>query len=321
MSFSSELKAELTEVKMTERDERDAVLCALTHTSAYMKLGRGSLSVEYITELRQTAELTAKLAGELYPMLEVSSSLKEQEGLKSKSYIVEVGGGGCKALLVGFGCLPDGDDAQFEQGGIPPRFTENERLEKAFLRGAFLGAGSMSDPVKGYHLEIVCRHERFAQSLCAMLTGFGINARVSVRKGSFIVYMKDGESISDMLCLAGAVDKMLGFENIRVMRFMANDVNRRSNFDMANIEKTARANAQQLIDITLIANTRGLASLPLMLRQTAEARLNNPEATLCELASELDIGKSGVNHRLKKLSEEADGIRLHGAGAAGKKEQ
>lgn len=319
MSFSSELKIELTQVKTADRDERCALLCALTHTSAYMKLGRGGLSVEYITELRQTAELTSKLVAELYPRLEISSSMKEQEGLKSKNYVVEVRGEGCKKLLVDFGCLPE--DEEFEQGSIPFRFAESERLEKAFLRGAFLGAGSMSDPGKGYHLEIVCRHERFAQSICAMLTGFGINAKTSVRKNSFIVYMKDGESISDMLCLAGAVDKMLGFENIRVMRFMANDVNRRSNFDMANIEKTARASAQQLIDITLIADSRGLDSLPQALRQTAEARLNNPEATLGELAQELDIGKSGANHRLAKLAAIADDIRLHGSGRAIKEKE
>ena len=105
------------------------------------------------------------------------------------------------------------------------------------------------------------------------------------------------------------------FEQIRVLRFMANDINRRTNFEDANMQKAAMASAQQRMDIQLIIKEQGIESLGDKLRQTAEARINNPEATLTELAKELDITKSCLTYRLKKLSQMAEDIRLHGSGA------
>ena len=123
--------------------------------------------------------------------------------------------------------------------------------------------------------------------------------------------MKEGESISEFLTYIGAMEGMLAFENARVLRNVANDLNRRSNFEDANMQKAAQAAAQQLVDIELLSRETGLANLPSKLREAAEARLNNPEATLTELAELLDIGKSGMNHRLNKLSAMAEDIRLH----------
>lgn len=314
MSFSSELKHELVKARCTGADERNALLCAIAHTSASMKFGAGGLSVEFVTENQSAAELTAKLAGELYG-LSATLFARRQEGLKRNSYVVSASGAGCARLLSDYGCLPREGAEDYVPGAVPDAFLLGERITRCFLRGAFLGAGSLSDPRKGYHLEIVCRYERFAEILQGLLADFEINARVSARKQDYVVYLKDGESISDFLRLAGAVDAVLAFENVRVLRFMANDLNRRSNFESANMQKTARASAQQLIDIRLIMDAKGLETLPPQLRETAEARLNNEEASLAELARELDIGKSGLNHRLAKLSAIAEGIRLHGVKA------
>ena len=123
--------------------------------------------------------------------------------------------------------------------------------------------------------------------------------------------MKEGESISEFLTYIGAMEGMLAFENARVMRNVANDLNRRSNFEDANMQKAAQAAAQQLIDIELISREIGLSNLPQKLCEAAEVRLNNPEATLAELAELIGIGKSGMNHRLNKLSAMAEEIRLH----------
>jgi len=319
MSFSSSLKDELTRVRCTGADERNAMLCALAHTSASMKFGSSALSIEFVTENQATAELTSKLATELYGLGTVLLA-RLQEGLGKESYVVSASGENAVQLLADYGCIP-GEGKDYVPGEVPDRFLLGERMAKSFIRGAFLGSGSVSNPQKGYHLEIVCRYERFAAIMRDLIADFDINARVSERKQSSVVYIKDGEGIADFLRLVGAVDSVLAFENIRVLRYTANDLNRRSNFENANMEKTAQANAQQLIDIRLIMDHTGLASLPQPLRQTAEARLNNPEATLSELAAELDIGKSGVNHRLAKLSAIAEEIRLHGATAAGGKGQ
>lgn len=317
MSFSSALKDELTKLRCSGADERSAMLCALAHTSAYLKFGARGLSIDFVTENSATAELTAKLAAELYG-LSATLLMRRQEGLGKRSYVVSASGAGCRKLLTDYGCLP-GDGGDFVPGEVPHRYLVGERIAKCFIRGAFLGAGSVTNPHKGYHLEIVCRYERFALILQDLLADFEISARISLRKQDHIVYLKDGESIADFLRLVGAVDSVLEYENVRVLRFMANDINRRANFEDANMQKTALASAQQLLDIKLILDTAGFDALPQPLRETAEARLNNPEATLGELARELDIGKSGVNHRLAKLSAIAEGIRLHGAAADGTK--
>lgn len=320
MSFSSNLKDELTKVRCTGADERSAMLCALAHTSASMKFGSGALSIEFVTENQSTAELTAKLATELYA-LDTVLLARRQEGLGKKSYTASASGENSVKLLSDYGCIPGAETDAYVPGEVPDRFLLGERMAKSFIRGAFLGAGSVSNPQKGYHLEIVCRYERFAAIVRDLISDFDINARVSERKQNSVVYIKDGEGIADFLRLVGAVDSVLAFENIRVLRYTANDLNRRSNFENANMEKTAQANAQQLIDIRLIMDHSGLVVLPRPLRETAEARLNNPEATLLELAAELNIGKSGANHRLSKLSDIAQGIRLHGAVVLSRKGQ
>ncbi|HWQ58479.1 MAG TPA: DNA-binding protein WhiA [Clostridia bacterium] len=317
MSFSSGLKDELTKARCTGADERNALLCALAHTSASMKFSAGGLSIEFVTESQSVAELIAKLAADLYA-LSATLLVRRQEGLGKKNYVVSASGTDCAKLLADYGCLPREGAEDYIPGMVPDAFLLGEKVARCFIRGAFLGAGSLSDPRKGYHLEIVCRYERFAQILRDLLADFEINARVSERKQGLVVYLKDGESIADFLRLVGAVDAVLAFENIRVIRFTANELNRRSNFESANMQKTARANAQQLVDIRLIHDTRGLTALPPPLRETAEARLNNEEASLAELARELSIGKSGLNHRLAKLAAIAEDIRLHGAGGKGR---
>lgn len=311
LSFSSELKDELTKIKCARADERDTMLCAIAHTSAYMKFGSGRLSIEFVTENQATAELTSRLVAEQNGLSALLFT-RRQEGLGKDSYIVSATGGNCKKMLLRYGCIPPEGAEDYVPGEVPDRFLLGERIAKCFIRGAFLGAGSISNPKKGYHLEIVCRYERFASIIRNLLSDFEINARVSRRNQNFIVYIKDGDGISDFLRLAGAVHAVLEFENIRVLRDTANKLNRISNFEDANMGKTAHASAQQLIDIRLIMDYKGLEFLPRTLRETAEARINNPEATLAELACELDIGKSGVNHRLAKLAVIAEDIRLHG---------
>lgn len=314
LSFSLELKDELVKARCIGADERNALLCAIAHTSASMKFSAGGISIEFVTENQFVAELTAKLAHELYG-LSATLLARRQEGFGRSSYVVSASGADCAKLLADYGCLPCEEAKEYIPGAVPDAFLLGEKMARCFLRGAFLGAGSVSDPRKGYHLEIVCRYERFAEILRGLLADFEVNARVSARKQDYVVYLKDGESISDFLRLAGAVDAVLAFENVRVLRFMANDLNRRSNFENANMQKTARASAQQLIDIRLILSEAGLESLNPALRETAEARINNEEASLAELARELNIGKSGLNHRLAKLSAIAEGIRLHGVKA------
>ena len=188
---------------------------------------------------------------------------------------------------------------------------KNSCCQRAFLRGAFLSAGSMSDPEKGYHLELVCGLLTQALQIRELLLGFEIEARIVRRKKYFVVYIKEGAGISDFLNVTEAHVALMEFENSRVVRDVRNTVNRRVNCETANIAKTVNAAARQVEDILWLQQRYGLENLPEGLRQMAQVRLEHPDAPLKELGAYLDppVGKSGVNHRLRKLCELAESIR------------
>lgn len=182
---------------------------------------------------------------------------------------------------------------------------------RAYVRGAFLASGSMSDPNKAYHFEIVCRSNPQAEQLCAIINGFGMDAKIVTRKKYYVVYLKEGAQIVDLLNIMEAHVALMNLENVRILKEMRNSVNRKVNCETANISKTVNAAVQQLQDIAYIREKAGLDSLPEHLREIALLRLEYPEAPLKELGTYLDppVGKSGVNHRLRKISEIAEGLR------------
>ncbi len=198
------------------------------------------------------------------------------------------------------------------EDGVHPLLIRNSCCQRAFLRGAYLAIGSMSDPEKSYHLELVCMTQKQATQLQKMIQGFDLEARIVRRKKYHVVYMKEGASIVDFLNIIEAHVALMELENLRILKEMRNSINRRVNCEAANITKTVNAAARQREDIELIRDKYGFDNLPDNIRQMAEIRLEYPEATLKELGELLtpQVGKSGVNHRLRKLSELADRIRM-----------
>ncbi len=188
---------------------------------------------------------------------------------------------------------------------------KNSCCGRAYLRGAFLSVGSMSDPRKSYHLEFVCGERAQAEQLRDLILGFEIEARVIRRKKYDVVYLKEGSGIVDLLNVMGAHISLMNLENLRIVKGMRNSINRRVNCETANISKTVAAASKQIEDILLVRDRYGFENLPDHLRQMAEVRLEYPDAALKELGGYLEpaVGKSGVNHRLRRLSEIADGIR------------
>lgn len=188
---------------------------------------------------------------------------------------------------------------------------KNSCCARAWLRGAFLSVGSMSDPRKGYHLEFVCDEKAQAVQLREVLSEFQIEARIIGRKKYQVVYLKEGAGIVDLLNVMGAHVALMELENMRILKEMRNSINRRVNCETANISKTVTAAGRQIEDILLIRDRYGFENLPDNLRQMAEVRLEYPDAALKELGGYLEpaVGKSGVNHRLRRLSEIADKIR------------
>lgn len=194
---------------------------------------------------------------------------------------------------------------------VNPLLIKNSCCARAYLRGAFLSVGSMSDPQKSYHLEFVCDEKAQAQQLQKILLEFQIEARIIERKRYQVVYLKEGAGIVDLLNVMGAHVSLMELENMRILKEMRNSINRRVNCETANISKTVTAAGRQIEDILLIRDKYGFENLPDNLRQMAEVRLEYPDAALKELGGYLEpvVGKSGVNHRLRRLSEIADKIR------------
>ena len=184
---------------------------------------------------------------------------------------------------------------------------------KGLIRDAFLRSGSISDPEKFYHFEIVFTSEEEAKAIQKMLEDFELDAKIVERKGHYVVYLKEGSQIADMLRIMEAPLALMEFENVRIVKEMRNSINRQVNCEAANLGKTISAAVKQVEDIKFICSKVGLENIPEGLAETAKKRLEYPEATLKELGEFMDppLGKSGVNHRLKKLSELAEDLRSH----------
>ena len=188
---------------------------------------------------------------------------------------------------------------------------QNACCRRAFIRGAFLAAGSISAPEKFYHFEIVCPTEPKAEQLKNIIATFDIEAKIVRRKKYYVVYIKEGSQIVDILNVMEAPVALMELENIRIVKEMRNSVNRQVNCETANINKTVSAAVKQMDDIRYIQAVIGLDGLPDNLREMALVRLERPDATLKELGEALNppVGKSGVNHRLRKLGILADDLR------------
>ena len=181
----------------------------------------------------------------------------------------------------------------------------------AFIAGAFLSCGSMTEPLKEYHMEFAVPFEELCSDMKNVLERLGISSKYVERKGLYVLYFKGSEDIEDMLTMMGATKSSIELMNVKILKDVRNKANRIANCDAANIERTLRASEKQIEDIEYIMNTEGLDSLTPELRNMAEIRLENPDVSLKELGEMLDkpVGRSGANHRLKKLMEIAAAIR------------
>ena len=197
-----------------------------------------------------------------------------------------------------------------------PLVLQQTCCRRAFLRGAFQASGSMSDPSKSYHFEIVCDSQAAAGQIQEIMDGFGLDAKIVQRKKAYVVYLKEGPRKADVLNGMEAHIALMELENVRILKEMRNTVNRKVNCETANINKTVSAAVKQVEDITYLRDTVGFEHLPDNLAEAALARLEHPDATLKELGETLDppVGKSGINHRLRRLSEMAEKVKQERGG-------
>lgn len=287
MSFSSEVKEELAKRISSARHCRIAELAAIMNfCGQYGRDEKGGFTIGFQTENEAVVRKGFTLLKKTYN-IEDSVSLREQD---------------VKNILQKLGNLEE---------PVSPLLIKNSCCQRAFLRGAFLSVGSMSAPEKGYHLEFACPSEAKAKQLQKLIKGFDIESKIIPRKKYYVVYLKEGAGIVDLLNVCGAPISLMNLENLRILKEMRNSVNRRVNCETANIAKTVTAAARQMEDIEYLRDYYGFRNLPETLREMAEVRLENPDAPLKELGDCMNppIGKSGVNHRLRKLGELAEKVR------------
>ncbi len=310
MSFSSRLKEELSLIDDKPRHcriaELGAVLCYLGRID---ETGRLVVSAENPLPVHVCAVLFSKLYS-TDPVVTERCGARRGSTYSFLLSDAEVTDGILKALR-----LRDGAGKTVEFGRADPAaFTEKQCCKRAFLRGAFLSAGTVSDPERSYSLEILNRTGEQAAHVRDLLQSLGITAKIVKRRGYYVAYIKDSTMISDVIGMMGARNGLLDLENRRILREVRGSVNRKVNCETANIEKTARAAAEQIESIRLIQQKRGLGSLPDDLDEIARLRLEYPMATLYELGQMLEqpIGKSGVNHRFRKIHALAESLKNPG---------
>lgn len=316
MSFSAKVKGELCRYMELSKEEAIAQLSAIMKVSGTLSFTSGmQVSFKVTTENPATARLMFKLLKE-HLSIHAKLMVKKSNSLKKNNiYIVMITEEmGVKDLLKLTGILKEEDGMMSLDYGINPYLAKNEQEERAYIRGAFLGGGSISNPEKTYHVEFVTHSIEYAEDLSKIINKFGLNSKVIQRKSSYIVYIKEGEQIVDLLNIMGAHNALLQLENIRIMKEMRNNVNRLVNCETANLSKTVNAAVRQVESIRLIQSELGLGRLPKNLREIAELRLEYPDESLKELGEMLEppVGKSGVNHRLRKIEKIAEELRKEG---------
>ena len=286
MSFSSEVKEELS--KINNLKNKDEVAFELVGYLITSNIEEKAKYIEYSTENEYNINRLNKLLNNMNIDYEIR--------IQGNVYIIKFK----KEKII---------KIQEEKLSNINKDELNDNLKRAFIRGTFLGSGSINDPNKTYHLEIVLKTEEYANILEKVSLNMGINFKRLQRKNSYSLYLKDGEEISKLFALIGASKAVLKYEEIRVIRDMRNNINRKVNCETANLNKTVSAAVRQIEDIKFLSKHN--VKLPENLKEIAELRIENPDVSLIELGKMLKepIGKSGVNHRLKKIQSMAEELR------------
>lgn len=338
MTFSARLKKDLCRQLLGEQKNLEAELAGLIAAIGVISRGKTEgppdeteglspcLTISFKTENPTVAARIYRLIKGAFNYQAAVQIDRVRTFKKHRSYQVVIGDSKmAEQVLVSLKILKIHKKRRFFVNAIP--FAYTKKNQRAYLRGVFLGCGSMANPEKAYHLELVGSKasfkegrqegrrgpdfQAFFQSLIKPLASFGIKANLIGRQATWVLYIKEGESLINFLNVIGAHKELLAMENIRIIKDMRNAVNRQVNCETANLNKTIVAATDQINDILYLKDHYGLTKLPKNLYAMAEVRLNYPDATIKELGAKFDppVGKSGVYHRLSKLRAMAKDLR------------
>lgn len=312
MSFSAEIKEEISKEWPKARHCQIAEIAAIISMCGDIAINSRNeyaikVSSENIAVIRKYFTLVKKTFN-----IEAEIFVRRNPVKKSVSYgVVITVHKDALRILQATKLMDQSSEIREELSIVQNVVVQQVCCKRAFIRGAFLAAGSMSDPRKSYHFELVCATRNKAEQLKNIINSFAMDAKIVGRKKSYVVYLKEGAQIVDILNIMEAHVALMELENVRILKEMRNTVNRKVNCETANINKTVSAAVKQIKDIEYIRDTIGFDRLSEGLKDMAVIRLAYPEAALKELGLLLtpSVGKSGVNHRLRKLSSIAEELK------------
>ncbi|MBO4881455.1 MAG: DNA-binding protein WhiA [Firmicutes bacterium] len=314
MSYAADIKNELTRTVPEKKCCQLAEIAGFLRFAGSITLSGGRMGIKVTTDNASAARLFIRLIKEYFGA-KTALSLGEPTPLaKGRIYELTVTPEmNSEQILREVGILGVKEGSNYITDGFDAAIVRRRCCKKSALRGAFLACGSVSDPRKGYHMELVCGSEYMAQDVRRVVNSFGLRSKISRRRNKYIVYLKESEQIGDFLNVIGATAAYFKFQEVRMMKENLNKTNRIANCESANVDKQVGAAQKQLADIRVIEETKGLGALPAHLQETALMRKQHPELSLADLAElfEPPLKKSGLNHRFAKLAEEANKMRAY----------
>lgn len=312
MTFSSKTKNELSRIELEDRCCALSELSAILRMAGSIKISNRKISVEFNTENAAIARRIFSILKKVYNV-EVDVRVKRNTQLKkNNSYFIIINDEIIsKKLISDTELVEEEKDILTPNYSIPKNLIKNRCCKRAYIRGAFLGGGSINNPEKTYHLEFVTGSEIHSKDLSNLINSFELKSKIINRKDNYVIYIKEADQISDVLNIMGAYQALLKMEDIRILKDIRNNTNRIVNCETANLNKTINASLRQVENIKYIDEKIGLDKVPEKLREVAEIRLKNRDLTLKEIGELLNppVGKSGVNHRFRKLEELADELK------------
>ncbi|MBR6443409.1 MAG: DNA-binding protein WhiA [Clostridia bacterium] len=311
-SFSAGVKEELNRLPLGKACCMLSEISALTQTSGHLAFrGGGWISVSYRLDNAGTARRLFQLLKKRLNAAPKLHFVQTRQLGGRRSCVLTLGTEDTRALLNALHMTETDEDGQMHLKRTVPRHPMTRQCcRRAFLRGAFLGAGTLTNPEKSYHFEWKAEDDRLAETLEKLLEKCELPYQSYIRKGQQVIYLKGAQQISDILAIMGAGSSVLEMENIRINKQLRAAATRASNCDEHNSEKMLDAGQKQAEAIRKISLSTGLFTLPPALREVARLRVENPDLSLKELGEMMDppVGKSGVNHRLRRLMEIAEQI-------------
>lgn len=315
MNFGKVIKQEILGKIPKSKCCKKAFLSGLIRGSGSLYIKDGELALDFSVSDEDLAYVVSSLFESLYSYQMRELSVMEDRLNKKDRFVMSIIGDEATDILLDLGILIENDEDVSVNFRLFSSVTEKECCMKSFLKGLFISSGSCTVPgfnekgKTGYHLELAFTHTAPASEMVGKLLEYGIEAKATRRKESIVVYVKNSESIKNFIALIGAPVSVLKLTDLIINKELANNSNRQANCDLGNVSRQIEASEKQLSAINKIKKTCGLESLKKDLNETAIARINNPEETLQELADRLNITKSCLNHRLRKIVQIAEQLK------------